>query len=87
MAFHLRLIRDARNLSLRQLGIRTGLHKSQICRFETGERTPTLLQLRDLATGLQVSVALLVQDELPNLRSLPPWNPEVTAIEGSLVHA
>ena len=87
MALHLRLIRKARGLSLRQLGALAGFHRSQLSRMENNYYRPTLDQLQLLAEALQVSAALMIQDAVPDCTQLPPWQPPVPVHEGVMTHA
>lgn len=55
ITYHIYEIRHKKNISLRQLGIMSGVSKSQINSIETGSHHPTLLTLLILATALKVS--------------------------------
>lgn len=87
MALHLRLIRQARGLSLRQLGVLAGFHRSQLSRIENNHYTPKLDQLETLAKALNVPAALLIAEALPDTTALPPWRATSSSSKGVLSHA
>ncbi|WP_210509084.1 helix-turn-helix domain-containing protein [Naasia sp. SYSU D00057] len=61
--------RNARSLTLEQLGRSAGLAGSQLSLIENGRREPRLSQLQSLATALGVELAQLLTGEAPDPRS------------------
>ena len=59
---HLRRIRQERGLSLRELGVRAGVHAVSLVRLEAGKFDPSLSTLRKLAEALEVTVCELIDD-------------------------
>jgi transcriptional regulator with XRE-family HTH domain len=62
VAQRLRLLRDAKGLSLRALAEKSGLSFNAISRIERGENSPTVATLHLLAQGLGVSVTAFFED-------------------------
>ena len=60
----LRRIRQERGLSLRDLGVRAGVHAVSLVRLEAGKFDPRLSTLRKLAEALEVTVCELIDDQL-----------------------
>ena len=58
----LRMLREQRKLSLRELAQRCGLSFNAISRIERGENSPTVSTLHQLATALNVSIADFFND-------------------------
>lgn len=58
----LRVLREQRRLSLRDLAERSGLSFNAISRIERGETSPTVSTLHQLATALNVSLADFFND-------------------------
>ncbi|WP_027347274.1 helix-turn-helix domain-containing protein [Hamadaea tsunoensis] len=59
----LRALRRARHLTLEQLAAASGVSRSMLSDVERGGRTPTVLTLDRIATGLGTSIARLLQDQ------------------------
>lgn len=59
----LRTLRRAQRLTLDQLAAASGVSRSMLSDVERGLRTPTVLTLDRIATGLGTSVARLLRDE------------------------
>jgi XRE family transcriptional regulator of biofilm formation len=65
MGDRLRLIREAKHLSLSELGAAAGITKAYLVRIETGkQKNPGLLLLERLATALDVAPGWLAWGEL-----------------------
>jgi transcriptional regulator with XRE-family HTH domain len=58
----LRIMREQRGLSLRELAEQCGLSFNAISRIERGENSPTVSTLHQLATALNVSIAAFFED-------------------------
>lgn len=65
MEFHERLatLRKERNLTQKSLSEKTGLHITQIQRYESGSTQPALDVIRKLAIALSVTADMLVFDK------------------------
>ena len=61
---HLRRIRHKRGLSLRELGVRAGVHAVSLVRLEAGKFDPRLSTLHKLAEALEVTVCDLIDDHV-----------------------
>lgn len=59
----LRMLRERRRLSLRELAEQSGLSFNAISRIERGEASPTVSTLHQLATALNVSIADFFNDQ------------------------
>src|ERR1051326_3603776 len=59
----IRLERLRRRLSLEELAERAGVSSSMLSAVERGEKVPTILVLDRIATGLETSIARLLDDE------------------------
>ena len=59
----LRHIRQERGLSLRELGVRAGIHAVSLVRLEAGKFDPRLSTLRKLAEALEMTVCELLDDQ------------------------
>jgi len=64
-ARRLKIARLARNLTQEQLGRKAGLQASSVCKFESADREPTVVNLYALAIALCVTVDYLVGN-VPN---------------------
>ncbi|MEV6964636.1 XRE family transcriptional regulator [Hamadaea sp. NPDC051192] len=62
--------RRLRNLTLDELATASGVSRSMLSEVERGSRTPTVLVLDRIATGLGTSVARLLRPESPERRIL-----------------
>ena len=62
IALKLRKLRMARNISQEDLGMIVGVHRGHIARLESGERTPRLDTLENLAAALKVKITSLLSD-------------------------
>ncbi|MFB7474012.1 helix-turn-helix domain-containing protein [Kitasatospora sp. NPDC056184] len=60
----IRVIRQACNVSLRQLAARAGLDRSFISRVERGKSGASETSLRDIAAALDVPVAAINREEM-----------------------
>lgn len=60
---NMRLLRENRGLSLRQLNELTGLHFSNLASMERGERVPTNEEVEKICAALGVTFDLLYPDE------------------------
>jgi len=49
---HLRRVRTERGLAQRELALRAGVDQTLICKYEAGERQPSLTTLRSLCEAL-----------------------------------
>lgn len=58
-------VRDARGKSLRPVAELAGMSKDTLNRIETGQRSPTLSEIRALADALQISVSELTRLPVP----------------------
>jgi transcriptional regulator with XRE-family HTH domain len=58
----LRILREQRELSLRELAERCDLSFNAISRIERGDSSPTVSTLHQLATALEVSIAAFFED-------------------------
>jgi transcriptional regulator with XRE-family HTH domain len=56
----LKIAREARGLTQSDLGKIAGLNPTAIAHFETGKRSPSLLNLRRLVTALQISADFFI---------------------------
>ena len=56
----IRLCRSRKQLTLAELGKRSGLSESYISLLERGDRDPTLSSIESISRGLEVPVSLLV---------------------------
>jgi transcriptional regulator with XRE-family HTH domain len=74
----LREFRLARDLTRTQLAILAGVDPSQVSRWETGDRRPTLTSITNLARVLGVSVDVLLRES-----DAPPPDPHQQAIESA----
>lgn len=54
ITIHLKSIREAKNISIRQLALMSGVSKSQISGIENGKTMPTIKTLCMLAEALKV---------------------------------
>ena len=61
----LKLARETRGITQKQVGAMLGVHRVMVCHFETGRRRPSVTQLLPLARMLGVSVGWLVGEEGP----------------------
>ena len=61
----IKAIRGKRAMSLRELSVVSGISASTICRLESGERSPSWVHLRKLASALGVNARLLVPPGAP----------------------
>lgn len=59
-ARRLRLTRETRGLTQLQVAERTGLKPAAVSHFETGQRRPSLMNLRRLCDALRVSSDYLI---------------------------
>ena len=59
----LRVIRERKGLSLRELATRADMSYTYLCNVENGKADPSLRTLKRLAKALRVRVAKLVEDE------------------------
>ena len=59
----IRLERQRRRLSLAELAARAGVSRSMLSEVERGGKAPTVLVLDRIATGLDTSIARLLDDE------------------------
>lgn len=57
-------LRQARNLSQKELGIMSGLSEPAIRNYELGNRTPSSRQLEKIATALNVSIYAISDPEI-----------------------
>ena len=62
MCYVLRDLRARHNVTQAQLGDALGITKRTVLRWEAGEQTPNLADLRRLAAHFGVSVAVLIGD-------------------------
>ena len=62
----LRRIRQERGLSLRELGVRAGVHAVSLVRLEAGKFDPRLSTIRKLAEALEVRVCELIDRQPPS---------------------
>ena len=67
----LRIIREAMNLSVEEVGLRSGLARSYLCDVENGQIVPSVAVLEKIATALEVSLAKLFYDGVLPLPNLP----------------
>jgi len=69
----LRSIREAKQLSERDIEMRTGLSRSYVLRVETGNTIPSIETIEKLAAALGVEVHQLfyIGEDPPELRNLP----------------
>ena len=82
----IRLLRNRRSLSLRELAIRSGLSPTAISRIERGESSPTVATLRRLANALNFPVSFLFKDrEDESIVFVPRGSRERTQALGSLI--
>lgn len=58
----LRILREQRGMSLRELSQRCGLSFNAISRIERGENSPTVSSLHQLASALNVSITAFFED-------------------------
>lgn len=56
-------VRKSKRISLRELSYRTGLGKSTLNDFETGESSPTLKQLETIARALNCKMSDLYKSD------------------------
>lgn len=54
LRYNLRFYRKQRNLSQKQLSIRTGLQRSYIAEIESGKRNPTISKIYQIAISLRI---------------------------------
>lgn len=59
----LRNLRTTQNLTLEQLAFAADIELSQVHRIEKGKINPTYTTLRALATGLNISISKLVEED------------------------
>lgn len=64
----LRKVREARNLSLRDLSDRVGVEFAQISRYERGQALPNVETLLSLSDALEVDVNILLRGERTDSR-------------------
>ena len=69
----LRIIREAMNLSIKEVELRAGLARSYLCDVENGQIIPPVAVLEKIATALEVPLAKLFYDGdgVPPLPNLP----------------
>lgn len=69
----LRIIREAMNLSVEEVELRSGLARSYLCDVENGQIVPSVAVLEKIATALEVPLAKLFYDGdgVPPLPNLP----------------
>lgn len=58
----LRAARESRNLSQLELANLVGVGQTAISQFETGRASPSLKTLQKIASSLQISIAVLIDD-------------------------
>lgn len=58
----LKKIREGNKISKNELSQRTGLARSAILRIETGQRSPSLLNVLKLCHGLEISLEELLNE-------------------------
>lgn len=63
---NLRKIREEKGLSRRELAEKSGISQSYIIKIEQGTKNPTLEVLKSLATGLNVKIESLTENENSN---------------------
>lgn len=56
-------LRRERGLSLDQVALLTGVSKSMLAQIEKGKKTPTVTILWKIASGLKVSISMLMKDD------------------------
>lgn len=61
-AENLKLLRDERGYTLRDLAIKTGISKSMLQKYETGTSDPTLRKVKILADIYNVSINWLIRE-------------------------
>ncbi len=64
LGLNVQRIRRQRSWSQEELGFRSGLHRTYISGIERGARNPTVLVLAQLAKGLGVSAATLLETKI-----------------------
>jgi transcriptional regulator with XRE-family HTH domain len=69
VGLRIRMLRQRKGLSLRDLAELSGLSTNAISRIERGVNSPTVASLRRLATGLGVSVVDIFKDETEKITS------------------
>jgi len=57
----LRIVREEKEISKNELSQRSGLARSAILRIETGQRSPSLLNVLKLCHGLDITLEELLQ--------------------------
>ena len=62
VAMRLRKLRMARNISQDDLAMIVGVHRGHVARLESGDRTPRLDTLENLAAALKVKVTSLLSE-------------------------
>lgn len=77
----LRKIREARNLSLRDLAARVGIEFAQISRYERGQALPNIESLLALSDTLEIDVNILLRGESPNDRQPDPIELDLPLLE------
>ena len=55
--------RDAHNFSQKDLAIKSGMNRTMVCHMESGEYTPSIKQIQDLAEVLDFDVTELFTEE------------------------
>jgi transcriptional regulator with XRE-family HTH domain len=77
----LRKLREARNLSLRDLADRVGIEFAQISRYERGQALPNVETLVSLSDALEIDVNILLRGEPADSRHRDPIELDLPLME------